>query len=118
MRPRVSRATSRVDLNCTTEPSLRTMVRSILTTPLNGAFGMGVIKKLCAEARVEGIATANRTVQETEVRDNRVGIRNLQRHSVTTGYSRSRWASKVRVRGVAGCGGGPPASGGLGIRLL
>jgi hypothetical protein len=56
------------------------MVRSILTTPLNGAFGMGVIKKLWAEARVEGIATANRTVQETEVRDNRVGIRNLQPH--------------------------------------
>src|SRR5580704_4458185 len=81
MRPRVSRATSRVDLNCMTEPSLRTMVRSILTTPLNGAFGMGVIKKLWAEARVEGIATANRTVQETEVRDNRVDIRNLQRHS-------------------------------------
>jgi hypothetical protein len=55
------------------------MVRSILTTPLNGAFGMGVIKKLWAEARVEGIATANRIVQETEVRDNRVGIEGVKR---------------------------------------
>ena len=32
------------------------MVRSILTTPLNGAFGMGVIKRLWAEPRVERIA--------------------------------------------------------------
>jgi len=70
----------RVDLNCMTEPSSRTMVRSMLTTPLNGAFGMGVIKKLWAEARGEGIATAYRTVQETEVRDSRVGIRNLRRN--------------------------------------
>jgi len=42
---------------------------------------VGVTKKLWAEARVVRIATAKRTVEETEVRDNRVGVRNLQRHS-------------------------------------
>jgi hypothetical protein len=49
----------------------------MLMTPLNGAFEMGVIKKLWPEAHGEGIATANRTAQEKEVRVKPVGIRNL-----------------------------------------
>lgn len=52
-----------------------TTVRSMLTTALNGAFGTGVIKKLCAEARDEGIAIANKILKATDVGDKRVAIR-------------------------------------------
>jgi hypothetical protein len=43
-------------------------------TPLKGAFGMGVKKKLWAGACGAAIARASRTVQERDNRDKRVGI--------------------------------------------
>jgi hypothetical protein len=96
MRPRLSRATSRVDFNCVTEPSFESMVRSILITPLNGSFGMGVKKKLCPEARGEVMATANRTVKERENRDRRLDMLNLTTHTLIDRIRSAELASKDR----------------------
>ena len=56
IRPRLSRAISRIVLKMTLEPSGRTCERSTLTTPLNGMLGMGVTKMSWAAAA--GVAIA------------------------------------------------------------
>jgi hypothetical protein len=86
IRPRLSRAISRIVLKMTMELSGRTCERSTLTTPLNGTLGMGVTKISWAAAAGVAIATARRTNQEKAGKQDGKRIRAHQRRSEPKEY--------------------------------